>query len=189
MLDGLDNNANGVPQFPGDPPSSVQLANNKGYATGYTWVMSPNLISNLHYGYTREGAQSTGIQNAPAVRLRDIDDRYALTRGLTQIIPVHTIAEDLAWTHGGHSVAFGGVVRLINNDRLKAAEAYLRISKDKDSVQDIVAMLNDPQIVFTTTPQNIMKYVDFMYKTGAIKVKPDSWKDLFFEEAHGLPGS
>ena len=73
--------------------------------------------------------------------------------------------------------------RLINSDQPRAAEAYLRISKDKDSVQDIVAMLNDPQIVFTTTPQNVMKYVDFMFKIGAIKVKPDSWKDLFFPNA------
>ncbi len=77
---------------------------------------------------------------------------------------------------------------LINKDRKAAAEAYLRISKDKDSVQDILAMLNDPLIVYTTTPQNVMKYVDFMARTGAIKVKPDSWKDLFFPNVHGLPG-
>ena len=77
----------------------------------------------------------------------------------------------------------------INNDKRAAAEAYLRISKDKDSVADILAMLNDPNIVFTTTPQNVMKYVDFMYKVGAIKTKPDSWKDLFFPNAQALPGS
>jgi NitT/TauT family transport system substrate-binding protein len=77
----------------------------------------------------------------------------------------------------------------INADHKAAAEAYLRISKDKDTVQDILAMLNDPEIVFTTTPQNVMKYVDFMAKIGAIKVKADSWKDLFFPNVHGLPGS
>ena len=77
----------------------------------------------------------------------------------------------------------------INRDKRAAAEAYLRIAKDKDSVQDIAAMLNDPSIVFTTTPQNVMKYVDFMLKTGAIKTRPDSWKDLFFPNAHSLPGS
>jgi NitT/TauT family transport system substrate-binding protein len=77
----------------------------------------------------------------------------------------------------------------INADRRAAAETYLRISKDKDTVQDIVAMLNDPAIVFTTTPQSVMKYVDFMLRTGAIKVRPDSWKDLFFPNVHALPGS
>jgi NitT/TauT family transport system substrate-binding protein len=77
----------------------------------------------------------------------------------------------------------------INRDKRAAAEAYLRISKDKDTLDNIARMMNDPQIVFTTTPQNVMKYADFMYKTGAIKVKPDSWKDLFFPNVHSLPGS
>ena len=54
---------------------------------------------------------------------------------------------------------------------------------------NILAMLNDPAIVYTTTPQNVMKYVDFMAKIGSIKVKPDSWKDLFFPNIHGAAGS
>ena len=78
---------------------------------------------------------------------------------------------------------------IVNKDKRAAAEAYLRISKDKDSLQEVEAMLNDPAIVFTTTPESVMKYVDFMAKTGAIKVKADSWKDLFFPNVHGLPGS
>jgi len=78
---------------------------------------------------------------------------------------------------------------IINRDKKAAAETYLRLAKGKDSVADILAMLNDPAIVYTTTPQNVMKYVDFMAKVGSIKVRPDSWKDLFFPNAHGLPGS
>lgn len=78
---------------------------------------------------------------------------------------------------------------MINKDKGWAAEAYLRISKDKDSKENILRMLNDPNIVFTTTPQNTMKYVNFMLKINSIKVKPDSWKDLFFPEAHSLSGS
>ncbi|MEP7085263.1 MAG: ABC transporter substrate-binding protein, partial [Betaproteobacteria bacterium] len=77
----------------------------------------------------------------------------------------------------------------INGNKQAAAEAYLRISKNKDSVQEILAMLNDPKIVYTTTPQNMMKYVDFMFKVGSIKIKPDSWKDMFFPDAHNLAGS
>ena len=85
--------------------------------------------------------------------------------------------------------ALDEAMAMINRDKKWAAEAYLRVSKDKDSVEDIVKMLNDPQVRFTTTPQNVLKYVDFMNKTGAIKVKPASWKDLFFPNAHALPGS
>jgi len=50
-------------------------------------------------------------------------------------------------------------------------------------------MLNDPQIILTTTPQNILKYAEFMQKVGTIKTAPASWKDLFFPEIHNLPGS
>jgi NitT/TauT family transport system substrate-binding protein len=50
-------------------------------------------------------------------------------------------------------------------------------------------MLNDPEIEFTTTPKNVMKYADFLYKIGSIKVKPASWKDLFMPEVQSLPGS
>ena len=85
--------------------------------------------------------------------------------------------------------ALDEAVAMINRDKRWAAEAYLRISKDKDSVDDILAMLNDPAIVITTTPQNVMKYVDFMAKTGAIKTRPDSWREMFFPNAQGLPGS
>ena len=77
----------------------------------------------------------------------------------------------------------------INRDKRAAAETYLRLSKDKDTADGIFRMLSDPDIVYTTTPQNVMKYVNFMLKTGSIKVKPDSWKDLFFPNVHSLPGS
>jgi len=85
--------------------------------------------------------------------------------------------------------ALDEAIAQIAKDKKAAAEAYLRISKDKDSVADILAMLNDPQIVYTTTPLNVMRYANFMAKVGLIKVKPDSWKDLFFPNVHTLAGS
>jgi NitT/TauT family transport system substrate-binding protein len=77
----------------------------------------------------------------------------------------------------------------INRDKRAAAESYLRISKDKDSVENILRMLNDPNIIYTTTPQNMMKFAEFMQKVGAIKAQPDSWRDLFFPNVQALPGS
>ena len=77
----------------------------------------------------------------------------------------------------------------INRDKRGAAEIYIRMTKDKSSVEDILKIINDPQIEYSLTPSNIMKMVDFMHKTGAIKVKPASWKELFFANMHELPGS
>lgn len=85
--------------------------------------------------------------------------------------------------------ALDEAIGMINKDKSWAADTYLRISKGKEAQETILKMLNDPNIVYTTTPQSIMKYVSFMHKIGSIKAKPDSWKDLFFPEVHNLPGS
>jgi len=78
----------------------------------------------------------------------------------------------------------------INQDKTWAAKAYLRLANDKRTPEeDIVKLLNDPENVYTLTPQNVMKYVEFMHKVGSIKVMPASWKDMFFPNAHELSGS
>jgi NitT/TauT family transport system substrate-binding protein len=77
----------------------------------------------------------------------------------------------------------------INKDKHAAALAYLRISKDKSKVEDIEKMISAPEVQFTTVPQNTVKYADFMARTGLIKTKPASWKDLFFPTAQSQQGS
>ncbi len=80
-------------------------------------------------------------------------------------------------------------VGVINADKKAAAEAYVRLAKDSSDLALIEQILNDPQVTFTTTPQNIQKYVDFMARTKAIGRSADSWKELFFENAHSKQGS
>ncbi len=77
----------------------------------------------------------------------------------------------------------------IDRDRKSAAELYLRLSKTKDSIESITAMLNDPNMVFSATPKGIGPQVEFMHRSGFIKIKPESWRDLFFPTVHQLPGS
>ncbi|MEP6536868.1 MAG: carboxypeptidase-like regulatory domain-containing protein [Bryobacteraceae bacterium] len=114
----------GLPQFPGQSAAREVLDNSKGYAIGYTSILSTNLISTTRYGYTRQGTQRTGIQTSAAVSFRDIDDPYAITKGLTSIIPVHQVSEDLAYTKGSHSFTFGAVARIIRNNRLNFGNSF-----------------------------------------------------------------
>ena len=77
----------------------------------------------------------------------------------------------------------------INADKPRAAALYLSISGDKKTTaEDALAMMNSPGFEYTRTPMKVGKLFDFMARIGSIKTKPDSWKDLFFAEAHGLPG-
>ena len=70
-----------------------------------------------------------------------------------------------------------------------AAQLYLTATHDKNSLDALEKMVADPDVDYTTTPVSVMKIVDFMYKVGRLKKKPNSWKDMFFPEAHGLNGS
>ena len=80
-------------------------------------------------------------------------------------------------------------IDFINSNKTDAAEMYIKASNSKLPVAAILKMLNDPEIEFTMTPKNVMKYADFMYKIGSIKIKPASWKDMFFPDIYQLPGS
>ena len=77
----------------------------------------------------------------------------------------------------------------IAKDRRAAGELYLQKSRDKTPLENLLKMLNDPQTQFTVAPQSVMKTVLFMHKTGTLKTRPESWKELFFPESHQLPGS
>jgi NitT/TauT family transport system substrate-binding protein len=80
-------------------------------------------------------------------------------------------------------------VNFINNNKRAAAEIYLRMSKDKSSVDEIVRQISDPSLSFSTTPRNFMTYAKFMHGIGSIKNLPASWKDVFFRNGHDLAGS
>jgi NitT/TauT family transport system substrate-binding protein len=92
-------------------------------------------------------------------------------------------------TYAAFIKAFNDSIAIVNKDKKAAAELYIRVSKSKETVASVEKMLNDPNIEFTATPKNVMKYVDFMNRIGIVKTKPDTWKDLFFPNAHHLPGS
>lgn len=78
----------------------------------------------------------------------------------------------------------------IKANPLKAAEIYVEVNREKRStVEEIAKMVADPDVEYTTTPINIMKFVEFMHLAGTIKKKPESWKDLFFPTAYNLSGS
>lgn len=80
-------------------------------------------------------------------------------------------------------------VNYINNNKRAAAETYIRMSKDKSSVDEIQRQISDPSLTFITTPRNSMVFARFMNSVGSIKNLPASWKDIFFRAAHNQAGS
>jgi NitT/TauT family transport system substrate-binding protein len=85
--------------------------------------------------------------------------------------------------------AFEEAIGEINKDKQAAADNYIKWQKYKGPRDLVVKVLEDPLVTFTTTPNKVTTYADFMHEIGAVKVKPASWKDMFFPEVHSLPGS
>lgn len=77
----------------------------------------------------------------------------------------------------------------IASHKREAAQIYLDAAKEKLTVDELVAILSDPQTRISTTPFNTMVFANYMKETGAIKHAPASWKDYFFPVAYGFPGS
>jgi NitT/TauT family transport system substrate-binding protein len=78
---------------------------------------------------------------------------------------------------------------MINNDPEGMASVYLDQSKDPVTVGEAVALIKEPGAIFDMTPRSVQTFAAFMAKRGLTKVAPESWKDLFFPEAHNLPGN
>jgi hypothetical protein len=67
-------------------------------------------------------------------------------------------------------------------------EAHQLIEKNANSAEELLAILNQPGVIFDVAPVGMFKLATFMVKAGTIKTQPKTWKDLFFAEAHELLG-
>jgi NitT/TauT family transport system substrate-binding protein len=78
----------------------------------------------------------------------------------------------------------------INKEPRQSAEIYIRKTNEKRSgPAELEKMISNPDNNWTTTPQNAMRYVEFMHKVGTLKKLPGDWRDLFMPEVHELKGS
>lgn len=85
--------------------------------------------------------------------------------------------------------AFDEATQMLNKDVRPAAQYWIDNVKSKMPVEKVAEIASGKQVKWTMVPEATVKYADFMHAVGSIKVKPASWKDVFFPEVHGLPGS
>ena len=71
----------------------------------------------------------------------------------------------------------------------KAADIYIKVSNAKIDRNLLLKIIKNPEVQFKTTPQNTYPLAEFMHRVGAIKNKPASAKDYFFEDAHNASGN
>jgi len=78
----------------------------------------------------------------------------------------------------------------INKNAGEAAQIYIRTTNEKrSSLEEMTKFISDTDNVWTTTPQQSMKYATFMNSVGTMKRLPSSWKEMYMPESHELEGS
>lgn len=92
-------------------------------------------------------------------------------------------------TYKAFLAALEEAMTLINGNTREIATLWIKAENSKLPLDFVEKILKDPENVFTTTPQNVMKYAEFMHKVGSIKEKPAKWSDMFFPEIQDKQGS
>jgi NitT/TauT family transport system substrate-binding protein len=77
----------------------------------------------------------------------------------------------------------------INKNPEETARLFVEGEKSRLPAQEIVNQMKSEGIRFTLTPTGLMKYAEFMKRTGGIQNVPASWKDYAFDNLHALPGT
>jgi NitT/TauT family transport system substrate-binding protein len=77
----------------------------------------------------------------------------------------------------------------IADDPAGAAETYVRVEGSRLDPGFIQAIIEDPEITFTTTPIETGKFATFMAQDRRLQNEPADWRDYFFEDLHRVPGS
>jgi hypothetical protein len=132
----MGDRTSGVPQFPGDPPSYVQVNTSKGVAAGDVWTINSSLINNLRYGYIRQQLDTPGAGNQNYVDPSDFSTFNAENRSTLVTVPVHNVSDDFTWVKGSHTLQFGGNWRLIHNDTQSNATSFFSAQLNPGGLYD-----------------------------------------------------
>jgi NitT/TauT family transport system substrate-binding protein len=79
-------------------------------------------------------------------------------------------------------------LNLIATNPRRAAEIYLKSEPQKLSNEEVQSQLKDGTTIYKLEPAGVMAFADFMQKSGMLKTKPGSWKDVFLSNVYEKGG-
>ena len=103
------------PFLPGTAPEQTVADHSKGFALGYTAVLSASMVNSLRWGFTRESFGVLGDTYAQWNTFIGLDQGIAYSHNLQ--LPVNNFVDDFSWTKGTHTLQFGGNIGIARNPR------------------------------------------------------------------------
>jgi NitT/TauT family transport system substrate-binding protein len=79
-------------------------------------------------------------------------------------------------------------IKMCNADKPAAAALWKKAQNASESVDELLALLDDPGFEFTSQPHRIAYFAAFLQRVGNMKSKVGDWKELFWETAYDQQG-
>ncbi|RJL22659.1 ABC transporter substrate-binding protein [Paracoccus siganidrum] len=80
-------------------------------------------------------------------------------------------------------------IGFIRDNPDKAARIWAEVEATNLSHDEVVDLITDERVNWTTAPQGILPYVEYMSRVGLISASTDDWRDVFFDMVHDTEGS
>lgn len=182
----------------------LQMAAEKAFGKGHEHDLDKLTVSLSHPdGYAQmmsgKSAITAHFTSAPFM-YQELNDKR-----------VHRVLSSYDVLGGPHTFNIVWATKKLYKDNPKLAQAFLaalndamaEIKKDPDGiaalwvkadhsklpVAEAARIIKLPENSFTTTPQKTMVFADYMSRVKMVPAKPTSWKDMFIDAIHDLPGS
>lgn len=126
--------------------------------------------------------QNQALENP---RVHVVLDTYELLgpNSPTVLYATEQFRNDNPRTYKAFVAALADAARFAQNDKGAAADTYIRVTGAKISREALLKIIDNERFQFSVTPTNTYPLAEFLYRVGAIKNKPASWQDYFFEDA------
>jgi NitT/TauT family transport system substrate-binding protein len=92
-------------------------------------------------------------------------------------------------TYKAFQQALAAAAAYVTAHHEEAADIYARVAGGKQDRKLLLSVIGNPRMQFKVTPQNTFSLATFMHDVGAIRNKPASWRDYFFDDALTAQGS
>jgi len=128
--------------------------------------------------------QEQGLTGNPAAHI--VLKSYDVLGGpasATVLYATEKFRKDNPKTYKAFVDALADAAQLVRKDPEKAADIFIRTNQSGIDRALLLRIIKSPEVEYKLTPQNTYALAEFMHRVGAIKNKPVSAKDYFFDDA------
>ena len=111
-----------APFLPGLAPQTTRVDDSKGFAVGYTTVLTNSMVNSFHYGLTRQSFGSVGDTNQPWNTIVGLSQDINYSQSFQT--PVNNLIDDFSWTKGTHTLQFGTNLGFVRDPRQSTLSSF-----------------------------------------------------------------